>query len=133
MATVITTRRRELGRSRLDPERTLKSSGARKARIPHLRNGNGRNEWPDLMLDRDRNDRGAIGLQCLRESRLNLLSGSRFDSSTAESLCCGDNVKRGKIECRYVGRILQYCEFLEDGIFAVARYDVDYFQVVLRG
>jgi hypothetical protein len=44
-----------------------------------LRGRNGRNEWPDLVLDGDGDDRGAVRVQRLFERGLYLFPRARLD------------------------------------------------------
>jgi hypothetical protein len=93
----------------------------------------GRNERPQLALDWDRDDRGAVRLQCLRERRLYLFPRTCLDRRTAKPLGCGHNVQRRKIQPGYVGSVLKLGELLQDCILTVARNDIDHLELVLRG
>jgi hypothetical protein len=83
------------------------------------------------VFDGHRDDGGAVGVQRIRERLLNLLLGPRTDRSAAEAFSRRNYVQLRKIKSGNIGRFLKFGKLLEDGVFAVARNDVDDLEFML--
>src|SRR5262249_15604275 len=87
--------------------------------------GYGRRQWPILVSNGNHDHRWTIGRKSGAERFLDLLLRSGQNARAAETHRGGYDVQAGKVKPRDIRSILQFGEFLEDGVLLVPRNDED--------